>query len=664
MKKSPLSIIEPISTYLPDTLRNDEFSFILLAAIVSHRKLKETMKGCFDRENLLELLLFYPHKEIDEIIKKLEKIPNKLLNILERKISSYFDKEISSLFSSDLLSIIPLKIKKKYAMYYTKKAVASLLSELVFSKKISSVLDPSCGNGILLSNLHKLNPNLDLVGCDISSLTIIDKINFEHLGKIDFLKLNEIEWKKEQKSSRNNFDLIIMNPPYTRPANLSLEYRKFLFQKFKSNSENLGQMGLHCYFIKQADKFLKPGGTLAAVLPASVLYAKYAKSIRDVLLNNYEIKFLISYESNEAFSYYSSFKEILLIAKKNQSMKNCTFVSLQKEITNLNKTEIITNILKNRKNEKLSKNFQITKKQLQKSNNWLEFFKDEKIRDVLSNTFEHSQSKIVKIGKILEMRRGVETFGPEFFFIPNRFWKVKKITNSSVLIYNQQIGKELCISQKYLSSGLTSPKNYSKTIIPNIREFLVTIPPLDISKLPQSIRDYINWGLTRDLAIRHSKFATKKPWYSFLYEQLKKETFFGNVFILRKIRLGTMGVLAHFTSNKFPASKGFYVLKNNSKFSKALTLWFNSSFFLKQLLNKRRSISNEWGELMISDLKELYCIDFSKIPESKLQQIEEVFDKFSKKNMSPVIQKNPYRVEVDKIFLKILDMPGLNIFNQ
>ncbi|MEM3356554.1 MAG: N-6 DNA methylase [Candidatus Bathyarchaeia archaeon] len=112
-------------------------------------------------------------------------------------------------------------------------------------------------------------------------------------------------------------DLVIMNPPFTRQERLPQDYKNALMKRLKKYENCIhGQLGLYGYFVLLADKFVKNGGRIALVLPASILRIQSAQGIRKLLTNSYQVEYIITTWQRAAFSEGAQFREILLIARK------------------------------------------------------------------------------------------------------------------------------------------------------------------------------------------------------------------------------------------------------------------------------------------------------------------------------------------------------------
>jgi hypothetical protein len=112
-------------------------------------------------------------------------------------------------------------------------------------------------------------------------------------------------------------DTVIMNPPFTRQERIPHAYKKRIESNlFEYRSLLHGQLGLYAYFILLADKFLKDGGKMALVIPATVLRIQSCEGIRKLLTERYQVEHIITTWYRAAFSEATEFREILLVATK------------------------------------------------------------------------------------------------------------------------------------------------------------------------------------------------------------------------------------------------------------------------------------------------------------------------------------------------------------
>ena len=107
-----------------------------------------------------------------------------------------------------------------------------------------------------------------------------------------------------------------MNPPFSDREKMPEEMRK----KLKNNiylSNILGNLiNLWGYFLILADLLLKKNGKIGCVIPINIIRGRATEKIRNFLLNNYHIEYLIKPVGDIAFSEGAAFRDILFIAKK------------------------------------------------------------------------------------------------------------------------------------------------------------------------------------------------------------------------------------------------------------------------------------------------------------------------------------------------------------
>lgn len=143
---------------------------------------------------------------------------------------------------------------------------------------------------------------------------VLKKSNGVKNGAIDLLE-------QERDVRLPKFDVVLMNPPFTRFQRIPVEYKKKLAKRFSQKRYREivhGQLGLHGYFLLLADKFLLPGGRLAAVLPLTTISLEGFYGIVRLLLDNYQIEHVIVSSGRAAFSENTSLREILLVARKEE----------------------------------------------------------------------------------------------------------------------------------------------------------------------------------------------------------------------------------------------------------------------------------------------------------------------------------------------------------
>ena len=180
-----------------------------------------------------------------------------------------------------------------------------------------------------------------------------------------------------------SFDIVIMNPPYTSPTNHTIKERqkmalpsfaafgmdneaqKAMGRKAKKLVGNLeysvrdGNVGLPTDFFDLAHLKLKPGGTAAFVLSASMPTGKGWTKLRDLLASHYDDVYIIS--CGENFSSDTAIAEVLLVATKrshprpeNEREPHWKWINLRQQPRSGIEAQAIADDINNHQSEKVS----------------------------------------------------------------------------------------------------------------------------------------------------------------------------------------------------------------------------------------------------------------------------------------------------------------------
>ena len=169
-----------------------------------------------------------------------------------------------------------------------------------------------------------------------------------------------------------SFDLVIMNPPYTRPNNRTASVRKGVpnpaFAALGTSSDDQramgkllsslrddipyhGNAGLASAFLGLAHRKLRDGGTLAMVLPLIITSGSAWEQARNLLVSSYGEIVVITIAGaktdEKAFSADTDMAECLLVAKKGarEQSKRARFVSLAERPRNESEGVIVAQAL-------------------------------------------------------------------------------------------------------------------------------------------------------------------------------------------------------------------------------------------------------------------------------------------------------------------------------
>lgn len=238
--------------------------------------------------------------------------------------------------------------KSKYAQYYTNKDIAIYMASMfknLNKKKVVRILDPGCGTGILtaafLDRLIRIKERkiekIIITMYEIDSAVIeilkdnmnnISKKCKENLLNIEYFIKNENFIQSFSNESdfevKGNYDYVIMNPPYMKLADNSIDNIKL--ESLKINVPNY-----YAAFVSLAIKLLSKKGELVAITPRSFCNGAYFLDFRKDLIQNMSFDKIHLFESRKEL-----FKE------DNVLQENIIFHCIKKEPnSNRGKIQII-----------------------------------------------------------------------------------------------------------------------------------------------------------------------------------------------------------------------------------------------------------------------------------------------------------------------------------
>jgi len=216
-----------------------------------------------------------------------------------------------------------LTLEKKTGATFTPKELAEYLTREILNHidldNNSVVLDPACGDGVLLETICK-KTNSQLLGYDL---------NHEYV-KSSKERLNNFTGTIETKdyilddSEEGIADAIIANPPYVRTQILGEDFTKILAKKYNLK----GRIDLYYPFLIEMTKSLKEGGILGVITSNKFLFTKGGKSIRQFLSRNYDILKIIDLGDTKLFKNAAVLPSILIARKQKGSDSISDFIKI------------------------------------------------------------------------------------------------------------------------------------------------------------------------------------------------------------------------------------------------------------------------------------------------------------------------------------------------
>ncbi len=207
------------------------------------------------------------------------------------------------------------------------------------------------GIHLTAATLAAVSPSVTFRRMNLHTLPLgFDGVNGARLGSLDWLTHDRLDTlfsgAGEQVSGsagdtassaqRPCADLVVMNPPYTRhggPGDGSDTFTT-VFGAFRAPdverqmSRTLARTlqgtpatqtaGLASAFLALADRLVRPGGRVAAVLPATAVFGTTWSGMRTLLANRYAVEYVLSVHDaqNRSLSEDTGIAEVLLVARR------------------------------------------------------------------------------------------------------------------------------------------------------------------------------------------------------------------------------------------------------------------------------------------------------------------------------------------------------------
>jgi adenine-specific DNA methylase len=407
-----------------------------------------------------------------------------------------------------------LSYQKLRGGYYTPQPIAHFLAQWAIQSSSTQVLEPSCGDGVLLElalqallerGTTKEDAIYQIHGVEIDSnernkafnrlLSLGFRPDETTIHKGDFFAYcqKHLIQDKGLLSMCNDgeprfFDAIIGNPPFVRYQNFPEEQRKPAFQIMNIAGMNPNRLtNIWVPFLVATSFLLTENGRLAMVIPAELLQVNYASELR-LFLSKYFNKLTIITFKKLVFEGIQ--QEVVLLLAEGNSGKSTGIRTIElnnmDDLTSYEHTDFSTTVLKPMDHS---------------TEKWTQYFLDtEEI--VLLRTLKNDKS-LTEAGKVIDVDVGVVTGQNQFFVLSE-----EQIQNVSLKLYSHRI-----VSRSgHLKGTIFSEDDWRSNAEKNFPAYLLDLPKKDFEELPQAAQEYVKSG---EAAEFHTGFKCRiRPrWY-------------------------------------------------------------------------------------------------------------------------------------------------------
>lgn len=201
---------------------------------------------------------------------------------------------------------------KNNGIVYTPKDMATFLAGEILSNTKSfpvggviTVLDPAIGDGelvvALVNQIYDLLPETNIIIDGFETDTkqsIATKERLRRTFPNALIEIHNWDFLDSADYIGKKYDFIIANPPYVRTQILGAERAQEIAKKMQLN----GRVDIYYAFLLYAKILLKSNGVAGYITSNKFLTIKSGTSVREYMLNNYQIYSIVDFGDTKLFS--------------------------------------------------------------------------------------------------------------------------------------------------------------------------------------------------------------------------------------------------------------------------------------------------------------------------------------------------------------------------
>ncbi|HEX6554891.1 MAG TPA: class I SAM-dependent methyltransferase [Ktedonobacteraceae bacterium] len=386
--------------------------------------------------------------------------------------------------------------------YYTPKPIADFLAQWAIQTPSANILEPSCGDGMLLESAVETLISRGAERATASSF--IQGIEFDPrealkaserlkmLGGLQTMPRIDIgdffSYCQRYLAKDTLFDAIIGNPPFIRYQNFPENHREiafYLMQRAGLRPNRLTNAWVP--FLVAATLVLNKAGRLAMVIPAELLQVNYAAELRLFLSQNYSYITLITFKK---LVFDGIQQEIVLLLGERNGSEHTGIRTIELEGIN----DLISY-------KHTAFQSEILKEMDHSTEKWTMYFLDDKELELLRALKANPQLSLAK--DAIDVDVGIVTGLNEFFVLTE-----EQVEKNALRPYTQRIvGRSA-----HLSGIRFTDSDWVANVENQSPAFLLRTPDLPFYCLPDELKEYITSGEEKGLN-KGYKCRIRNRWY-------------------------------------------------------------------------------------------------------------------------------------------------------
>ena len=453
-------------------------------------------------------------------------------------------------------------------------------------------------------------------------------------------------------------DLLIMNPPFTSWENMAADYRNELRRIYEYSFGRLIFLrpSQQLFFLFLAEKFIKPGKSLASVLPLTTFTVHAFHKWLANFLQNWRVQYIIVGLGRASFSEDTSLTECMIVATKEKPSNGSYFVivGVKKSPVDLTPEDIdrICDVAERKQDAendvvitKIFPQHALDISSLTLAGASLSLLKeyDESIR-LWSDIIVKSDLPFVSF-EALAKRNAIAITGGIRTGEHISFYGKKALIacrsedrmrgDADRLVYESETSTHLKLRDVIGDTTFSFPKS---AIGHALRRFTY-VRKMDISETPDfcvsSPVEMLHKVMERMYGARDSqKFLRRIRERSVKYPggrwSSRLAVSSGQICLMRRLDLAapnTFVLCVWDKENLFPACEGYAIRMVTGESAKLLTMWYNSTPFVIQMLSHSTLTRGTWLKFEEFAVDLLPLPDFTRLRDEDKQRIAHAFDK-------------------------------------
>ncbi len=430
---------------------------------------------------------------------------------------------------------------------YTPPEVALELSTRAISMMgipHARILEPSVGDGSFIKAVNQVSNRSSFVAVDTNPMVLdelrvslprdlVDRMAFENQSFLDFATADD----------RENFDLVIGNPPFIKKNNFSIDVKAALTkvatdtgypEKFLKNT--------WAAFLLLSARMVKPTGVLAMIVPYELLTVEYGQRVLKEVAKEFDR--VDVFVSNER-----AFKEIeqdaVAIIGQRRATETGIFINRVQTLSDLSASNT------HRISTSGADNFSLELKSYLFNNS-------------TQTLLRRLRKKTNTIGDYCDSSPGIVTAANEFFILSKEAVSAIEANEWALPILKRGI---------LLGRGAAFTSDDFKELEQREPCYLISLPVNDIQRFPPALMQHIRLGEDDGLHLRY-KCRNRTPWYTVPIVPPAPALFFKRAHSFPRLCLNEAGVHVTDTAYGLKPKCGYTVRGLCFSFYNVITMLF------------------------------------------------------------------------------------------